>query len=56
MHSGMVALMAPPTVERRFDAGRRPWTTEDLAAQVGGFFAGRDPERTFACTEVLDLT
>ena len=56
VHSGMVALMAPPTVERRFDAGGGTWTTKDLATQVGSHFAGRDPERTFACTDVLGLT
>jgi NAD(P)-dependent dehydrogenase (short-subunit alcohol dehydrogenase family) len=56
VHSGMVALLAPPTVERRFDAAGDLWTTADLDVEVGGYFAGRDPERTFACTEVLDLT
>jgi NAD(P)-dependent dehydrogenase (short-subunit alcohol dehydrogenase family) len=56
VHSGMVALMAPPTVERRFDAAGGLWTAADLDLKVGAYFAGRDPERTFACTEVLDLT
>ncbi|MCO1655470.1 3-oxoacyl-ACP reductase [Pseudonocardia humida] len=55
VHSGMVALMAPPTVERRFDATGDVWTTADLDAGLGAYFADRDPERTFACTDVLDL-
>ncbi|HEX6343518.1 3-oxoacyl-ACP reductase [Umezawaea sp.] len=46
VHGGVIALMAPPTVERRFDS------TEDLAAH----FAARDPRRTFACTETLSLS
>ncbi|MCS7480572.1 3-oxoacyl-ACP reductase [Umezawaea endophytica] len=46
VHGGVVALMAPPTVERRFDS------TDDL----GEHFAARDPRRTFACTETLSLS
>ncbi|MEU7476728.1 SDR family NAD(P)-dependent oxidoreductase [Lentzea sp. NPDC042327] len=45
VHGGMVALMAPPAVEQRFDA------LEDVA----GYFAARDPQRTFSCTETLAL-
>ncbi|ANZ41033.1 3-oxoacyl-ACP reductase [Lentzea guizhouensis] len=45
VHGGMVALMAPPTVEQRFDA------LDDIA----GYFAARDPQRTFSCTETLAL-
>ncbi|TWP54091.1 3-oxoacyl-ACP reductase [Lentzea tibetensis] len=45
VHGGMVALMAPPTVERRFDA----------ISEVTDHFADRDPQRTFSCTETLGL-
>jgi len=45
VHGGMVALMAPPTVEQRFD---------DFAA-LDGYFASRDPQKTFSCTETLGL-
>jgi NAD(P)-dependent dehydrogenase (short-subunit alcohol dehydrogenase family) len=59
-YGGMVALMAPPTVERRFDAAggasEPTWTLADLDASVGTYFADRDPGRTFACTDVLDLS
>ncbi|GLZ31794.1 3-oxoacyl-ACP reductase [Lentzea sp. NBRC 105346] len=44
VHGGAVTLMAPPTVERRFDA----------VGEVGEYFAGRDPQRTFSCTETLN--
>jgi hypothetical protein len=57
----MIAVMAPPTVEQRFDLGTsdRTWTLADLDAKVGGHFADRtpgDPGRTFACTDVLSLS
>jgi 3-oxoacyl-[acyl-carrier protein] reductase len=57
-YGGMVALMAPPTVEQRFDVGAddRSWTTAELDASLGAYFADRDPERTFAATDVLSLS
>ncbi|MFI6095933.1 3-oxoacyl-ACP reductase [Lentzea sp. NPDC051213] len=45
VHGGMVALMAPPTVEHRFDA----------IGDLDGYFADRDPQRTFSCTETMGL-
>jgi 3-oxoacyl-[acyl-carrier protein] reductase len=50
VHGGMVALIAAPTVERTFHAADGDW------AAVGGYFADRDPARTFACTEVMTLS
>jgi len=57
-YGGMVALLAPPTVEQRFDveAADPTWTPASLDAQLGRYFADRDPGRTFACTDVLGLT
>jgi 3-oxoacyl-[acyl-carrier protein] reductase len=57
-YGGMVALMAPPTVEQRFDVADpdHAWTLADLDVSVGSYFSGRDPGRTFACTEVLSLS
>jgi 3-oxoacyl-[acyl-carrier protein] reductase len=57
-YGGMVALMAPPTVERRFDldATDRSWTLADLDATLGPYFADRDPNRNFAATDVLSLS
>jgi 3-oxoacyl-[acyl-carrier protein] reductase len=48
VHGGMVALLRPPTVEQQF-------TTQDFEANLGGYFAERDPERMFAATEILSL-
>jgi len=56
VYGGMVALMAAPTVERRFDTDGGSWSTAALDAQLGGYFADRDPNRTFACTDVLELS
>jgi 3-oxoacyl-[acyl-carrier protein] reductase len=57
-YGGMVALMAPPTVEQRFDV--RPadgvWSPAQLDATLGSYFADRDSGRTFACTDVLQLS
>jgi 3-oxoacyl-[acyl-carrier protein] reductase len=55
VHGGKVALLAPPTVEHRFDAPGGAWTAESLDASLGGYFADRDPERMFASAEVLSL-
>jgi NAD(P)-dependent dehydrogenase (short-subunit alcohol dehydrogenase family) len=57
-YGGMVALMAPPTVEQRFDldAPDRSWSLAELDAGLGTYFADRDPSRTFACTDVLALS
>jgi NAD(P)-dependent dehydrogenase (short-subunit alcohol dehydrogenase family) len=58
VYGGMVALLAAPTVEQRFDVADagRAWQPAELDAQLGGYFAGRDPGRTFACTDVLHLS
>lgn len=55
VHSGMIALMAAPAVEQRFDTGGPLWTEAELADTVGAYFAERDPERNFANTELLSL-
>jgi 3-oxoacyl-[acyl-carrier protein] reductase len=51
----MVALMAPPTIEHRFDTAHGVWTADELAQQVGGYFADRDPDRVFAAGELKSL-
>ncbi|HLY34048.1 MAG TPA: 3-oxoacyl-ACP reductase [Jatrophihabitantaceae bacterium] len=55
VYSGMVALLAPPTVERRFDSTNSVWTADELDATLGSYFAQRDPSRTFASTDLLTL-
>jgi 3-oxoacyl-[acyl-carrier protein] reductase len=57
VHGALVALMGAPMVERRFDrpAGSDVWQLDDLAAQLGGYFADRDPGRNFGSTDVMAL-
>jgi 3-oxoacyl-[acyl-carrier protein] reductase len=55
-YGGMVALLAPPTVEHRFDASDGAWTAETLAATVGDYFSERDSQGTFSAVAVLNLS
>jgi NAD(P)-dependent dehydrogenase (short-subunit alcohol dehydrogenase family) len=58
VHGGMVAVLSAPAVEARFaagDTGSAVWTPDLLDEVVGAYFADRDPNRTFAATEVLSL-
>lgn len=43
VYGGRIALLAPPTIERRFDS----------VTSVGDHFSGRDPQWTFAMREEL---
>lgn len=56
VHGDQVALLAPPTVEHRFTAADGTFSREELAAQFGPYFAGRDERSTFAAFGVLDAT
>lgn len=55
VYGGMVALMAAPVVERRFDTAGEVWSADELDQALGGFFADRDPEISFAADSVLSL-
>ncbi|MFQ6398894.1 3-oxoacyl-ACP reductase [Nocardia sp. KC 131] len=55
VYGPMVALMAAPTVEQRFDAAGDQWSANDLAATLGGYFADRPEGRTFSASALLDL-
>ena len=58
VYGGLVALIAPPTVEQRFDvpAAGRPWDLAELDESLGTYFSGRDPARTFAAMDVFNLS
>ncbi|WP_323791470.1 3-oxoacyl-ACP reductase [Nocardioides sp.] len=56
VYGGMVALVAAPVVEQRFDAEGAAWTADDLDSQLGGFFADRDPSVGFAADSIMKLT
>lgn len=56
VYGGMVALVAPPTVEERFDKAGALWTADDLDKQLGGYFTDRDPAAGFAADSIMKLT
>ena len=56
VYGGMVALVAPPTVEERFDKAGTRWTADDLDKQLGGYFADRDPTAGFAADSIMQLS
>jgi 3-oxoacyl-[acyl-carrier protein] reductase len=56
VYGGMVALLAPPTVEQRFDARGDLWDLADLDRELGGYFAERDPSLSFSADSVMKLT
>jgi len=55
VYGPMVALMAAPVVEQRFDAAGDSWDAGALANTLGGYFADRPAERTFSASSLKDL-
>lgn len=53
VYGPMVALMAAPVVEQRFDAAGGAFDAAELAESLGSYFDGRDPARMFAASEAL---
>jgi len=51
-----VTLVAAPTAEHRFTASGAAWDPAALTASMAGYFAGRDPDRTFGATELMGNT
>ena len=52
----MVALLAAPAVEQRFDAAGDLWDLDGLDSSLGGYFADRDPTVGFAADSVMNLS
>ncbi|MCW2853695.1 MAG: short-chain dehydrogenase/reductase [Nocardioides sp.] len=55
VYGGMVALVAAPVLEQRFDKAGTAWTLDDLDQQLGDYFEGRDPARGFAADSIMQL-
>jgi 3-oxoacyl-[acyl-carrier protein] reductase len=55
VYGGMVALLAAPVVEERFDTQNDVWSAGELDKSLGGFFADRDPDVSFAADSILTL-
>ncbi|MDQ6641814.1 MAG: 3-oxoacyl-ACP reductase [Actinomycetota bacterium] len=55
VYAGMVALLAAPVVEQRFDAAGDTWDLAGLDVSLGGYFKTRDPDLSFAADSVMTL-
>ena len=55
VYGKMVALMASPKVENRFDAAGSEFTVGELDEQLSSYFAGRGPYETYAAYSIAEL-
>ncbi len=55
VYGKMVALLAAPTVERRFDTAADAFSVEELDGQLTPYFEGRKPQHGFAAYSVAEL-
>jgi 3-oxoacyl-[acyl-carrier protein] reductase len=55
VYGGMVALLAAPVVEQRFDVDGDLWDLGSLDQDLGTYFADRDPAVGFAADAVMQL-
>lgn len=55
VYGKMVALMAAPQVENRFDAAGSEFSVEELSGQLTPYFSGRGPYETYAAYSVAGL-
>lgn len=55
VYGDMVALMAAPTVERKFTAADGVFSAEEFGEQLTPYFEGRDPQRNYAAYRVAAL-
>jgi len=54
VYGPQVTLVAAPTVEHRFATDAQAWDPGQLSDAMQDYFAGRDPERTFAATALME--
>ncbi|MCZ4076624.1 3-oxoacyl-ACP reductase [Rhodococcus sp. H36-A4] len=55
VYGKMVALMAAPKVENRFDAAGSKFTIDELAENLTPYFSGRGPYETYSAFSVAEL-
>lgn len=55
VYGDMVALLAPPTVEKKFTAADGTFTPAELDGLLTPYFEGRDPYRSYAAYSVAGL-
>jgi NAD(P)-dependent dehydrogenase (short-subunit alcohol dehydrogenase family) len=54
VYGPQVTLVAAPTVEHRFATDAQAWDPAKLSDELQDYFAGRDPERNFAATALME--
>lgn len=54
-YGDMIALLAPPTVEQKFTAAEGSFSADEIDKQLGNYFSGRDPRRTYAAYGIASL-
>ena len=54
VYGPQVTLVSAPTVEHRFVTGAQAWEPGVLSDELQDYFAGRDPERNFAATALME--
>ena len=54
VYGPQVTLLSAPSLEHRFTADAQAWDAQDLSAALQDYFAGRDPERNFGATWLLE--
>jgi hypothetical protein len=46
--------VSAPSIEHRFAADAQAWDAGELSDALQDYFAGRDPERNFAATGLME--
>jgi len=54
VYGPQVTLVSAPSVEHRFTADAQAWDPGQLSATLQDYFAGREPERNFAATGLME--
>src|ERR1700755_846037 len=54
VYGPQVMLVSAPSVEHRFTSRAQAWDAQELSATLEEYFAGRDPERNFAATGLME--
>jgi NAD(P)-dependent dehydrogenase (short-subunit alcohol dehydrogenase family) len=54
VYGPQVTLVSAPSVEHRFISDAQAWDAQELSSTLEDYFAGRDPERNFAATGLME--
>jgi 3-oxoacyl-[acyl-carrier protein] reductase len=54
VYGPQVTLVSAPSAEHRFTSDAQAWDVQELSATLVDYFAGRDSERNFAATGLME--